>query len=97
MNLQAERELFESYFKTIWDGIDLIQTIGEDCAFRIHQQNYVEEIVQSHWKTWLASRNREGYVLMPVVDLTRITADTTDINTYEDLSQMIKEAKNEEN
>lgn len=60
------REMFEAYFKTVWKGIDLIQTVGEDFAFKLLDGKYVERIVEEHWRTWQASAQRQGYKLVPV-------------------------------
>lgn len=59
------REMFETYFKTVWKGIDLIQTIGEDFAFKLLDGKYVEDIVEEHWRTWQASAQRQGHKLVP--------------------------------
>lgn len=67
--MKTEREMFEAYFKTVWKGIDLIQTIGEDFAFKLLDGKYVEDIVEDHWRTWQASATREGYKLIPVEQL----------------------------
>lgn len=66
MSIENERKLFEEWFSSVWDGIDLIQTIGVECTF--HYENgrfYREKIVQQHWLAWQASANREGFVLVP--------------------------------
>lgn len=60
------REMFETYFKTVWKGIDLIQTIGEDFTFKLFDGKYVERIVEEHWRTWQTSAQRQGYKLVPV-------------------------------
>ena len=64
--MRNERNAFEAYFKTVWKGIDLIQTVGEDFAFKLFDGKYVEGIVEEHWNTWQASIQREGYKLVPV-------------------------------
>ena len=64
--MKTERNAFEAYFKTVWKGIDLIQTVGEDFAFKLFDGKYVEGIVEEHWNTWQASIQREGYKLVPV-------------------------------
>ena len=64
--MKNERNAFEAYFKTVWKGIDLIQTVGEDFAFKLFDGKYVEGIVEEHWNTWQASASREGYKLVPV-------------------------------
>ena len=64
--MRNERNAFEAYFKTVWKGIDLIQTVGEDFAFKLFDGRYVEGIVEEHWNTWQASIQREGYKLVPV-------------------------------
>ena len=64
--MKTERNAFETYFKTVWKGIDLIQTVGEDFAFKLFDGKYVEGIVEEHWNTWQASIQREGYKLVPV-------------------------------
>ena len=64
--MRNERNAFEAYFKTVWNGIDLIQTVGEDFAFKLFDGKYVEGIVEEHWNTWQASIQREGYKLVPV-------------------------------
>ena len=64
--MKTERNAFEAYFKTVWKGIDLIQTVGEDFAFKLFDGKYVEGIVEEHWNTWRASIQREGYKLVPV-------------------------------
>ena len=64
--MKTERNAFEEYFKTVWKGIDLIQTFGEDFAFKLFDGKYVEGIVEEHWNTWQASIQREGYKLVPV-------------------------------
>ena len=62
--MKTEREIFEAYFKTVWKGIDLIQTVGEDFAFKVLDSKYVEDIVEEHWRTWQASASRKGYKLV---------------------------------
>ena len=64
--MKTERNAFEAYFKTVWKGIDLIQTVGEDFAFKLFDGKYVEGIVEEHWNTWQTSIQREGYKLVPV-------------------------------
>ena len=64
--MRNERNAFEAYFKTVWKGIDLIQTVGEDFAFKLFDGKYVEGIVEEHWNTWQASIQREGYRIVPV-------------------------------
>ena len=64
--MRNERNAFEAYFKTVWKGIDLIQTVGEDFAFKLFDGKYVEGIVEEHWNTWQVSIQREGYKLVPV-------------------------------
>ena len=64
--MKTERNAFEAYFKTVWKGIDLIQTVGEDFAFKLFDGKYVEGIVEEHWNTWQAFIQREGYKLVPV-------------------------------
>ena len=64
--MKTERNAFEAYFKTVWRGINLIQTIGEDFAFKLLDGKYVERIVEEHWRTWKVSANRQGYKLVPV-------------------------------
>ena len=64
--MRNERNAFEAYFKTVWKGIDLIQTVGEDFAFKLFDGKYVEGIVEEHWNTWQTSIQREGYKLVPV-------------------------------
>lgn len=64
--MKTERNAFETYFKTVWKGIDLIQTVGEDFAFKLFDGKYVEDIVEEHWRTWQASAQREGYKLVPI-------------------------------
>ena len=64
--MRNERNAFEAYFKTVWKGIDLIQTVGEDFAFKLFDGKYVEGIVEEHWNTWQASIQHEGYKLVPV-------------------------------
>lgn len=56
MNLQAERELFE---KTMFTNSFMFSTIW-------HDDEYMDLYTQSMWQSWLASRNREGYALVPV-------------------------------
>ena len=64
--MRNERNAFEAYFKTVWKGIDLIQTVGEDFAFKLFDGKYVEGIVEEHWNTWQTSIQREGYRIVPV-------------------------------
>ena len=64
--MRNERNAFEAYFKTVWKGIDLIQTVGEDFAFKLFDGKYVEGIVEEHWTAWQASASREGYRIVPV-------------------------------
>ena len=64
--MRNERNAFEAYFKTVWKGIDLIQTVGEAFAFKLFNGKYVEGIVEEHWTAWQASAQREGYRIVPV-------------------------------
>ena len=64
--MRNERNAFEAYFKTVWKGIDLIQTVGEEIAFKLFDGKYVEGIVEEHWNTWQTSIQREGYRIVPV-------------------------------
>ena len=60
-----ERKQFEEYFSKVWVGVDLIQSVASDCAFRFENSMYLEEVVQEHWVTWQASVNRADMVLVP--------------------------------
>lgn len=66
LKMKTERNAFEKYFKTVWKGINLIQTIGEDFAFKLFDGKYVEGIVEEHWRTWQASAQRQGYKLVSI-------------------------------
>lgn len=65
MNIEKERELFEKTFKT------LSHTFNESLCMIPNTDTYYSNIAQSSWEAWLASRNRDGYVLVPVDTLNR--------------------------
>lgn len=67
--MSAERDSFQEYFKTTWEGIDLVQTVGEQHAFEIENDKYIESVVEEHWVTWRESASRDGHRLIPIDDL----------------------------
>lgn len=63
MNIEKERELFEAFY---------LKEFGDDYTCPYAQLDkrggeYIDFHAQDTWVTWLASRNREGYVLVPVI------------------------------
>ena len=63
MSLQAEREFFEKYVMTL----DRFKDRRPYFVFMKNEHDeYDNPDVLQLWNCWLASRNREGYVLVPV-------------------------------
>lgn len=61
MNIKKERELFEeAYCK-----VQMI-TGGGDTFSTYPNGDYIRQSLHLAWLMWLASRNREGYVLVPI-------------------------------
>lgn len=74
-----DRELFEEWYK-----IHHHENIG-----LFDGENYEKPYQNTLWIGWKASSNRQDYKLVPVDELNRIIADTTDVDTYNDLKAMI--------
>ncbi len=58
MNIEKERELFEAFISDTWLS---------DAEWNESCNTYKESSIHMMWTSWLASRNREGYVLVPVI------------------------------
>lgn len=81
MDIEKERELFEKFY---------LKEFGDDYTCPYAQldkrgDEYIDFHAQDTWKAWLASQNREGYVLVPKHELKIILSCVSpdDMNLYE--------------
>lgn len=58
MNIVKERKLFERYARS--KNYSLISATVDD------NFSYLNKVTHIAWEAWLASRNREGYVFVPI-------------------------------
>lgn len=60
--MKTEREIFEEWFKKKYPSTSIEKQIDME---------YWHERTEMSWQSWLASKNREGYKLVPVALIER--------------------------
>ena len=86
MNLERERDLFlEQHYNTFLAENPNIDINNAKYIYDYsHTHEMVRNIRENNFAVWLASASREGYKMVNIDELNRITADTSDIDTYND-------------
>lgn len=55
MNTEKEREAFEAWYNA---------NVGKSLVFKTYDNSYLRRDTDEAWKSWQASANREGFVLI---------------------------------